>query len=134
MSNNLSDRPGAEDAPGLLASDDTTLGKLTQRADYLRAGRGKKVHTTGFVLQMWKRGDQDAPRFGVTCSKKVGNAVARNKAKRRLREIARMATPPFGKPGHDYVLIGRKQVTAGMDFAQMKSDLESALQELHRAK
>ena len=70
-------------------------------------------------------------RIGFTCSKKVGNAVARNKAKRRLREIARLVLPVSGQVGHDYVLIGRANVTATNNFATMKAELAQSLQKLH---
>jgi ribonuclease P protein component len=69
-------------------------------------------------------------RVGFTCSKKVGNAVARNRAKRRLREIARLILPTSGQPGHDYVLIGRANVTATTDFAAMQTELAQSLQKL----
>ena len=70
-------------------------------------------------------------RIGFTCSKKVGNAVARNRAKRRLRALARAILPQHGVPGWDYVLIGRSGVTAARDFAVMQSDLTDALARLH---
>ena len=71
-------------------------------------------------------------RVGFTCSKKVGNAVARNRAKRRLREVARALLPEHGKPGWDYVLIGRPDVTATRDFTDLKSDLVNALNKIHK--
>ena len=70
-------------------------------------------------------------RVGFTCSKKVGNAVARNRAKRRLREVARKMLPEQGRPGWDYVLIGRADVTAMHDIEQMARDLEWALGRVH---
>ena len=70
-------------------------------------------------------------RVGFTCSKKVGNAVARNRAKRRLREIARLVLPEHGRDGYDYVLVGRRDVTATRDFAEMLEDLERALRKAH---
>lgn len=70
-------------------------------------------------------------RVGFTCSKKVGNSVARNRAKRRLREIARLVLPAMGQPDHDYVLIGRAEKTATRDFALMQDDLRRALRKLH---
>lgn len=104
------------------------LQRLQKRADFLRAARGSRVVTPGFVLQIRKRSDADGPaRVGFTCSKKVGNAVARNRAKRRLREVARLVLPDHGRLGTDYVLVGRAQVTAARPFAQMLSDLEDAL-------
>jgi len=68
---------------------------------------------------------------GFTCSKKVGNAVARNRAKRRLREIARLVLAQSARPGWDYVLIGKSGVTASRDFLQMQNDLRYALRKLH---
>ncbi|ASM73355.1 MULTISPECIES: ribonuclease P protein component [Roseobacteraceae] len=100
---------------------------LKNRADFLRAARGPRVVTPGFVLQIRARGDDAPLRVGFTCSKKVGNAVARNRAKRRLREIARLELPAHGAAGTDYVLIGRHQVTATRDFEQMRRDLRAAL-------
>jgi ribonuclease P protein component len=70
-------------------------------------------------------------RVGFTCSKKVGNAVARNRAKRRLREVARFVLPLHGRPGWDYVLVGRAEVTATRDFRQMQADLIRALAAVH---
>ena len=68
--------------------------------------------------------------LGSPAQKKVGNAVARNKAKRRLREIARLIMPHNGQAGHDYVLIGRANVTAKTNFAAMQAELSVALQKL----
>jgi len=74
----------------------------------------------------------DLIRVGFTCSKKVGNAVARNRAKRRLREIARLIVPLEGRPGWDYVLIGRAGATADLPFSQLQTDLSRALRKLHQ--
>lgn len=107
---------------------------LTKRPDFLKAAKGKRQHTPGFVIQARKRGEAeraDVIRIGYTCSKKVGNAVARNRAKRRLREIARAVIPHEGRSGYDYVLIGRANETAGRNFQNMKDDLSRALTVLH---
>ena len=107
---------------------------MTKRADFLLAARAARVPTPAFLLQARKRKEDEAPggiRVGFTCSKKVGNAVARNRAKRRLREIARAILPSEGKEGWDYVLIGRKDATASHDFEALQADLSRALRKAH---
>ena len=85
------------------------------------------------MVQARPRNDETAAiRVGFTCSKKVGNAVTRNHAKRRLREAARLVLPDHGKPGWDYVLIGRHTSTAERPFDLLQSDLIHALQRVHQ--
>ena len=107
------------------------LQTLKKRADFLAAARARKQVTPGFVLQGRANGGPEM-RVGFTASKKVGNAVARNRAKRRLRALAREILPQAGHPGWDYVLIARKSETATRPFAQMQQDLTQALARLHR--
>ena len=119
---------------GEVASPDLPLlDRITQRKDFLRLAKAQRVHSPSFVLQSRNRKDNSPMRVGFTCSKKVGNAVARNRAKRRLREIARLILPISGQPGHDYVLIGRANVTATTDFAAMQAELTKSLQKLQTA-
>ncbi len=89
------------------------------------------IRLPGFGVQGRDRQDGGAIRVGFTCSKKVGNAVARNRAKRRLREVARLDLPGNGRPGWDYVLIGRREATADRDFLQMRAEFRAALDRLH---
>ena len=114
------------------------LGRLTKRPEYLRvAGGGRKWATPGLVLQMRPRaaaegdGDAEAVRLGITVSRKVGGAVQRNRARRRLRAVAREALPEVGRPGHDYVLIGRAG-TLTRSYAELCADLRTAVERLHR--
>ncbi|MDO6591777.1 ribonuclease P protein component [Loktanella sp. D2R18] len=107
---------------------------LTKRADFVRASHARRQGTPGIHLQARKRAEGEAMgiRVGFTCSKKVGNAVARNRAKRRLREVARIVLPEMGRDGWDYVLVGRKDVTAALSFETLIADFRGALQKVHR--
>ena len=109
---------------------------LRRRSDFLAANHGLRQTTPGFLLQARERkpdeGDPDIIRIGFTCSKKVGNAVTRNRAKRRLREIARLVLPHQGRAGWDYVLIGRVQTTVSQSFDQLVSDLGKTLSRIHQ--
>jgi ribonuclease P protein component len=120
--------PAAETPPASFA-----LERLRKRADFLRAAAARRQGTPGFTIQGHDRGDGGVPRVGFTCSKKVGNAVARNRAKRRLREVARLALAPLARPGWDYVLVGRPGETAVRDFAAMLAELQAAVPRLHGA-
>lgn len=111
------------------------LSTLTKRADFIAASRAKRKGMSGVHLQARKRRDDEPEpeiiRVGYTCSKKVGNAVARNRAKRRLREIAREILPIHGRVGWDYVLVGRHGLTASLPFKTLKSELIRALKVVH---
>lgn len=108
---------------------------LKQRADFIAASRAQRQVTPSLVLRARQRGEGEADdgvmRVGFTCSKKVGNAVARNRAKRRLREAARATLPFEGRHGWDYVLIGRAENTASLPFHRLIDDLRRAIAKVH---
>ncbi|MDR3439208.1 ribonuclease P protein component [Telmatospirillum sp.] len=125
------------------------IGRLKRRPEFLRvAGLRCKWATPGLILQaaptalmsqlppsvtdtavVVQKDEQPAGamlRVGFTCSKKVGNSVARNRARRRLRAVAAEILPVHGTPGYDYVLIGRQE-TLRRPFALLLQDLQTAL-------
>ncbi len=101
-----------------------------RRADFLRlAARGRKLARPGFVLQV-ARGDADKPlRVGYTATKKIGNAVARNRARRRLKEAARLVLAEAAPlNGIEMVLICRRE-TAALPFESLRGNLKAAIGE-----
>ena len=120
-----------ETATGQPAAVFTRLNIMKKRADFVAASKARYQTSPSLTVQMRDRGDDDpSVRVGFTCSKKVGNAVARNRAKRRLREVARLDLPTLAKPGHDYVLIGKREATSSRDFAALREDFAKALRKL----
>lgn len=101
---------------------------LTKRSDFLAANKGLRNARTGFVLLTRPNGGEGM-RYGITVTKKIGNAVVRNRMKRRFRELLRASLPEHGLADTDHVLIGR---AGGVerDFHTMAGELEKAL---HRA-
>ena len=106
--------------------------RLRQRADFLAAATGAKAPVSGFVLQALDRREDGPVRVGFTVSKKVGNSPERNRVRRRLREVVRLAPADRMQRGHDYVLIGRRPALE-LPFNRMVEDLDRALRRVHAA-
>ena len=108
-----------------LASMHPSLSVIGKRSDFLAANRGLRVARPGFVLLANPNGGKGM-RYGITVTKKIGNAVVRNRMKRRFRELLRAALPERGLADHDHILIGRD---GGIerDFTALSAELDEAL-------
>ena len=102
-----------------------SLSVISKRSDFLAANRGLRVARPGFVLLANPNGGK-GKRYGITVTKKIGNAVVRNRMKRRFRELLWAALPDAGLPDHDHILIGREGGVE-RDFAAMRTELAAAL-------
>jgi len=113
-----------------------SLGRLKMRADFLRLRKGRAWRAPALVLQArcntGKPGAREnTARFGFTVTKRIGNAVIRNRARRRLKETARLVAGAHARPGYDYVVIARQGVLT-RSFAQLQKDLCNALEGVHK--
>ncbi|MBN9280549.1 MAG: ribonuclease P protein component [Hyphomicrobium sp.] len=126
------------------------MATLKRRAEFLRVRGGRRWSTPAFVIEMRTRSGSDRPmraemgaetagqqregegpaRFGFTATKKLGNAVVRNRIRRRLREAVRLVAPSQARTGCDYVLIAR-EAAASRPFAALEKDLVAAFAALH---
>ena len=102
-----------------------SINVIRKRADFVAANRGLRNARPGFVL-LTRPNEGLGKRFGVTVTKKIGNAVVRNRMRRRFRELARIVLPEAGIAGADLVLIGR---AGGIErsFAELETDFRQAL-------
>jgi ribonuclease P protein component len=108
----------------------TKIARLKRRAEFLAVAASRRKHVTpGLILQVAPRAGAVVPRVGFTASKKVGIAVARNRARRRLRAAAERVIGRHGAPAHDFVLIAR-MATLTRPFDALLGDLEAALKQV----
>ena len=120
-----------------MAAPDPRVGRLKRRPEFLAvAGTRRKHVAPGLILQVRRHDERQRPapgepplRLGLTASRKVGNAVVRNRARRRLREAARQILTAHAAPGHDFVLVARA-ATAERPWAELLGDLTAALKRL----
>jgi ribonuclease P protein component len=117
--------------------------RLVRRAEFLAAAKGQRFHSLSFSLQAVSRKQPEAadpaseiasspPRFGFTATKKIGNAVLRNRIRRRLKEALRLASDLPARPGHDYVIVARHDALS-RNFGALQDELKSALATVGRS-
>ena len=110
-----------------MAGAGTTLDRLKKRSEFLACARAPSCAKGAVVVQARPRGDDDPRiRVGVTATRRIGGAVERNRAKRRLREAARLVLPEHARPGFDYVIVARGGVTT-RPWPRLLDDVKSAL-------
>jgi ribonuclease P protein component len=105
--------------------------RIRRRKDFIMAAAAPAVATSSVVVQARQRGDDAPARTGFTVTKKLGNAVERNRARRRLKEAVRLGLADALKPGADYVFVGRA-ATGGRPFTLLIDDLRKAVATLDR--
>ena len=123
-------------APGNVCAHAAPLNLSTirKRPDFLAANHGSRCVTPGFILLVHKKAcAADTVRMGITVTKKIGNAVIRNRMKRRFRDLMRQVLPGLGFAGADHILIGRE---GGIerDFATLREELVTALARIRSGK
>ncbi len=114
----------------MTAAGPAHVDKLRKRRDFLAAAKAERAGVASFLLQGRNRRDDDDVRLGFTVTKKVGNAVVRNRIRRRMREAARVVMPGTGRPGYDYVMVARPHALRA-PYPDLVRDLERALMRLH---
>jgi ribonuclease P protein component len=102
------------------------IARLTRRAQFLAAAKGPACARGAVLIQALPRAEQPGLGVGFTATRKIGGAVVRNRAKRRLREAARLLLPLHGRPGHDYVFIARSGAPS-RPWERLLDDVKSAL-------
>lgn len=104
-----------------------TIERLKKRSEFLACAQGPSSAKGAVVVQARpRRDDSNSIRVGFTATKRIGGAVERNRAKRRMREAARLLVPEYGQPGHDYVIIARGGAIS-RSWPRLLDDVKSAL-------
>ena len=111
--------------------------RLIKTSEFKKISNGKFVMKAGVIVKAKKRDmtlikKNDIVRVGLTCSKKIGNAVKRNRAKRRLNALSKLVFPYYSKAGWDYVLIGKKDETIDISFEEIKKNMIDAMKIIHK--
>lgn len=103
--------------------------RLKRRTDFLAARKGERRKGAYFLLEVFDRGEvlPGPPRVGFTVTRRQGNAVERNRMRRRLREAVRLAGAPLMQPGHDYVLVARRD-SLHASFSRLTSALKERIE------
>lgn len=114
------------------------LGRLKKRAEFLRVREGRVWRSSSLVLQARRRADgsslsSEMTRFGFTATKRLGNAVIRNRARRRLKETVRLVAQTHARHGFDYVVIARNGALT-QPFEHIQKEMRQALEGVHREK
>lgn len=109
------------------------MNRIVKRADFLAAAKGARASAAPFSLQARDRKDERGFRLGLTVTKKVGNAVERNRIRRRLRAAARAVLPQAGREGYDYVVVARRAALTA-DFSELTGGLENTLKQVHKTR
>lgn len=109
------------------------MNRIVKRADFLAAAKAARASAAPFSLQARDRKDDGGFRLGLTVTKKVGNAVERNRIRRRLRAAARAVLPQAGKDGYDYVVVARRAALTA-DFSELTGGLENTLKQVHKTR
>ena len=125
-----------DETAGRAAAECSSWGRLTRRAEFQRTARGRRAQLEAFALQANRRLESPAlvgPRVGFTVTKKIGNAVVRNRIRRRLREALRRISCLEALPDHDYVLMARLPALT-MDFEALVGEIDRGFRQLRRDK
>ena len=109
---------------------------IKKRRDFLKGNNAPYVAMPSVVVQSYLRTDEvaetdDSIMMGITCSKKIGNAVTRNRAKRRLREAGKLVLKGIGLEKTNYIFIARKSMTVKAKFTDLCRDIEVGIKKIH---